>query len=209
MSQEQEDLIIAMIAQAEESQALASKLLDQAQALQNQADRTQKAAQEILISVPAEIRRGASAGSREILLESTKVAVVGLKSSTDVVVDKLTATAASLQEAAAEGRASAKAIRRTGLLLGVFLLSTAVIIIGLTQSVFAPALVRSYADDLAGVKAELATERAALAKLRSETWRLELVEYQDGTRGILLPKGVKVDRTGPLKDGRVGIVITP
>jgi len=107
-------------------------------------------------------------------------------------VDGLKASAAGLQDAAAEGRASAKALRRTGLLVGAALLAIAVIIIGLTHSVIAPALVRSYAGDLAGVKAELAAERATMARLQSETWRLELVDYQDGSRGILLPKGVKV-----------------
>lgn len=198
MSQEQEDLIIVMIAQAEEAQGLAMKLLDQAQALQGQAEGTQRVTEQILLGVSAEIRKGARVGTREILQEATEIAVDGLKAST-----------VSLQEAAAEGRASAKAIRSTGLVLGAALLAMAVVIIGLTYFVIAPALVRSYADDLAGVKAELAEENAALAKLRSETWRLELVEYQDGSRGILLPKGVKVDRTGPLKDGRVGIVITP
>lgn len=198
MSQEQEDLIIAMIAQAEEAQGVAVKLLDQAKALQSQAERTQIVAQEILLGVTSEIHKGAKVGTREIFHEATGVAVDGLKESV-----------AGLREAAAEGRASAKAIRRTGLVSGATLLAMAVVIIGLTYFVIAPALVRSYADDLAGVKTELAAEKAALAKLRSETWRLELVEYQDGSRGILLPKGVKVDRTGPLKDGRVGIVIVP
>lgn len=200
MSQEQEDLIIAMIAQAQEAQDLALKLLDQAKALQNQAEKTQNVTQEVLLGVASEVRKGARVGTREILQEATGIAVDGLKDS-----------AAGLQEAAAEGRASAKVIRNTGLLLGVALLAIAVIIIGLTYSVIAPALVRSYAGDLADVKAELVTERAALARLQSENWRLELVEYQDGTRGIILPKGVKYSYNGPLKDGsgRVAIVITP
>lgn len=98
-TQEQEDLIIAMIAQAQEAQGLAMKLLDQAQALQNQAEKTQSATQTVLLGVTSEVRRGARVGSREILQEATGIAVVGLKDS-----------AASLQEAAAEGRASAKAI---------------------------------------------------------------------------------------------------
>lgn len=198
MSQEQEDVIIVMIAQAQEAQGVAMKLLDQAQALQKQAERTQNVTHEVLLGVASEIRKGARVGTREILQEATGIAVDGLKDS-----------AIGLQEAAAEGRATAKALRRTGLLLGAFVLAIAVIIIGLIHSVIAPALVRSYAGDLAGVKDELAAERAALAKLQSETWRLELVNYQDGTRGIILPKGVKVDRTGPVKDGRIGILITP
>jgi len=67
MSQEQEDLIIAMIAQAEEAQGVASKLLDQAKALQKQAEKTQNVAEQILLGVPAEIRKGVGAGTREIL----------------------------------------------------------------------------------------------------------------------------------------------
>ncbi|MDR1922480.1 MAG: hypothetical protein LBS31_12195 [Candidatus Adiutrix sp.] len=54
-------------------------------------------------------------------------------------------------------------------------------------------------------------ERAALVRLQSETWRLELIDYQDGTRGIILPKGLKVDRTGALQggSGRGGILLDP
>jgi len=199
MSQEQEDLIIAMIAQAQEAQGMTSKLLEQAQALQKQAEKTHNVAEQILLGVPAEIRKGARVGSREILQEATGIAVDGLKDS-----------AAGLREAAAEGRASAKSIRRTGLLLGAVLLAMTVVIIGLVHFVAMPVLVRGYADDLAGVKAELAEERSALARLQSETWRLELLE-DSGQRVIVLPKGVKYIHNGPMRDGsgRVGIVITP
>lgn len=60
------------------------------------------------------------------------------------------------------------------------------------------------ADSLRGEIAEM--EQAA--ELEGKTWRLKLAHWED-ERGIILPRGVKVDRTGPLKDGREAIVIKP
>lgn len=64
------------------------------------------------------------------------------------------------------------------------------------------------AAQLESLKASIQAEEAMLAKMKSKTWRLELATWKE-ERGIILPKGVKVDRTGPLKDGREAIVIKP
>jgi hypothetical protein len=200
MSQEQEDLIIAMIAQAEEAQILASKLLAQAQSLQSQGEKTQNLVNEFLATVPASVRRGAQIGTQEILQTATKTALENIKTSTE-----------GLQAVVAEGRGNVKILQRTWLLMGVVMPAIAVLIIGLLYFVVMPVFIRGYAEDLADIKTQVKAERAALVRLQSETWRLELIDYQDGTRGIILPKGVKVERTGALQDGsgRVGILLAP
>jgi hypothetical protein len=113
-----------------------------------------------------------------------------------------------LLDASSEAKAAASSLRRTGLLQGVFLLAVALVIIG-TAYVAGGRLVKSRVDDLAELKAVIRAEQATLAELQGKTWGLELVKYQDGTRAIILPKGVKVDRTGAVPDGRTGIVIKP
>ena len=67
----------------------------------------------------------------------------------------------------------------------------------------------SLAAELESLKASIQSEKATLEKLKEKTWRLELKDWGKDGRGIILPKGVKVDRTGPLKYGREAIVITP
>lgn len=61
-------------------------------------------------------------------------------------------------------------------------------------------------DELKGL---IIAEESTRAQLKSETWNLTLVDYGDGTRGILLPKGVTYVRHGQIQDGRTGIVIKP
>lgn len=99
-------------------------------------------------------------------------------------------------------------MRRTGFLQGAFLLAVALVIIGTTYAV-GSFLVKSRVDELAELKVQVTAERATLDELRSKTWGLELVNYGDGTRGIILPKGVKVDRTGSMPDGRAAVVVRP
>lgn len=215
MSQEQQDVIIALVALAKEEQEIVSALIDKAEdqeknvktlceQIRTAGKDISKKIETVLATIPNEIHQGAQAGANK-----------AVQGATVSVADSLEAATKSLQSAADEGRASAKAIRHTGLLLSATLLAIAVVIIGLTYFVIAPALVRSYADDLADVKAELAEERATLAAMRSETWGLELNTYRDGTRAIVLPKGVKYIRNGEMEDakgkknGRIGILIKP
>lgn len=91
---------------------------------------------------------------------------------------------------------------------GVFLLAVAMVVIGAAY-VAGNLLVKSRVDELAELKTQIEAERDTLAELRSKAWGLELVKYDDGSRGIILPKGVKVDRTGAVQDGRIGVVIRP
>lgn len=101
-----------------------------------------------------------------------------------------------------------KKIRSTGLLWGVLQLAVALVIIGVVY--FAGGLMaKSRVDELGELKRQLAQARGTLGELQSKTWSLELVKYPDGTRGIILPKGVRVDRNGPIDDGRIAVVIKP
>jgi hypothetical protein len=63
--------------------------------------------------------------------------------------------------------------------------------------------------ELIDLKGQTEAERVTLNKLQSKTWRLELVNYSNGTRAIILPKGVKVDGTGTLVDGRAAVSVKP
>lgn len=58
------------------------------------------------------------------------------------------------------------------------------------------------------LRAEITEMEQTAAELTGKTWGLTLMQW-DNERGIILPRGVKVDRTGSLKDGREAIVIKP
>lgn len=104
-------------------------------------------------------------------------------------------------------RAASK-IRSTALLGALYVIASGVVV-----SVVAVAGLWWGTQQLRGrlvdLQREVATLEATAEQLTSKTWRLELVNYGDGTRGILLPKGVKVDRTGNVPDGRAAVVIKP
>ena len=112
--------------------------------------------------------------------------------------------------ASAEAQATCALMKRTGLFQAVFLLAVALIIAGASFGGL-NWFVKSRLSELAELKAAIQVETATLADLQSKTWGLELVDYGKEGRGIVLPKGVKVDRTGELADksGRIGIVIKP
>ena len=165
-------------------------LIAQAEDIQRHAQALQHSAEDAVRRLP-EATRGAIRGAAdEILAESTKKATESLIR-------------------ASEGASMAGAIlRRTAVLQGVFLLAVALVVAG--AGYFALGYVyRERLADLAEVKAQVNAERATFAELQRKTWRLELVKYDDGTRGIILPKGTKIDRTGTVPDGRSAIVIRP
>ena len=165
-------------------------LMAQAEDIQAHAVKLQAATEDALTRLPEAARRTFEAVARETFAETAQKASEGLL------------------EASSEAKASASALRRTGLMQGVFLLAAGVVIIGALYFV-AKMLFDSRITELAELKAAIRAEEGTLAELRSKTWGLELVNYGDGTRGILLPRGVKVDRSGAMKDGREAIVIKP
>lgn len=60
----------------------------------------------------------------------------------------------------------------------------------------------------AALTREIAILSEQAEKLKAKTWGVELVEWRDGGRGIILPKGMRVKHTGQVEDGREAIVIT-
>ena len=59
------------------------------------------------------------------------------------------------------------------------------------------------------LRQEVAELEASATQLADKTWGLELVNFEDeGTRGIILPKGTVFLRSGPIRDGRTAVVIT-
>lgn len=165
-------------------------LIAQAEDIQKHAVALQRAAQEAIKTLPEASRGAVRDAAKEFIVQGAETASRGLL------------------DASSEAKAAASSLRRTWPLHGVFLLVAGVVTLGALY--FAGnMLFNSRVTELAELKAAIRTEEATLAELRGKTWGLELVNYGDGTRGILLPKGVKVDRTGAVQDGRAAVVIKP
>lgn len=56
---------------------------------------------------------------------------------------------------------------------------------------------------------EIASLTEQADKLKTKTWGVEFVEWSDGERGIILPKGVTFVRQVKVNDGRNAAVIAP
>ena len=178
-----DERIFALMAHAEDLQRVADKILD-----------------------------NTAADSRKLETEGANAVLSAIRGGMDRAV-KETKTgfeeaAKGLKEAAGEAQASSAVLRRTGLMQGVFLLAVALVVGGVGFAVMG-FIGKSKLAELAELKATIREERTTLSELQAETWGLILVHYDDGTRGIILPKGVKVERTGALKDGRGAIIIKP
>jgi hypothetical protein len=166
-----DDKIFSLIAQAEDIQSHAVKL--------------QRVALDAIEKLPDASRTAVRDATKEFIVEGAEKASRGLL------------------DASNEAKATSAALRRTGLLLGVFLLMVALIIIGIAY-ILSDDLVKSRVAKLAELQAQIDKEQTALAELREKTWAwgLELVDYGDrlkafgdGSRGIILPSGVEIDRT--------------
>jgi len=163
-------------------------LIAHAEDAQNTLRAFQATAQEAVKTLPDAARGAVRDAAREFIVQGAETA------------------SRELLGASSEAKAAASSLRRTGLLQGVFLLAVALVVIGAAYAAGA-LLMKSRVDELNELRTAIRAEEAILVELRSKTWGLELVKYQDGTRGIILPKGTKVDRTGAVQDGRTGIVI--
>jgi len=165
-------------------------LIAHAEDAQNSLRAFQAAAQDAIKTLPEASRGAVRDAAREFIVQGAETASRGLL------------------DASSEAKAAASALRRTGFMQGVFLLAVALVVIGALY-VVGGMLFDSRVAELAELKATIRAEEATLAELRSKTWELELVNYGDGTRGIILPRGTQVDRTGAVKDGRFAVVIRP
>ena len=178
-----DERIFALMAHAEDLQRIANKVLE------NTAAASRRLETESANAVLSAIR-----GGMDRTLKETKTGIEE--------------AARGLKEVAGEAQAASTVLRSTGLMQGVFLLAVALVIGGIGFAVMG-FIGKSRIAELAELKAAIQGERATLSELQAETWGLTLVHYDDGTRGIILPIGVKVERTGALKDGRGAIIIKP
>lgn len=172
-------------------------LIVQAQEMQKYALEFRFTAEDTLKKLPEASREAINDAARLILEQGTRDA------------------SRSLQEAAKETKAAADAVsvsaallKSTGLLQGVFLLLVVLVIMAALYF-GGNLLFKSRIDELNELKAQIKAEQATLEKLKSKTWGLELVNYSDGTMGIILPEGVRFSHSGQVKDGRDAVVIKP
>lgn len=167
-------------------------LIAQAEDIQKHAVALQRSAQDVIKTLPDASRAAVRDAAREFIIEGAEKASRGLLNASN------------------EAKDTATALRRTGLMQGFFLLAVALVVGGVGFAVMG-FIGKSKIAELNELKAAIRTEQATLNELQSKTWGLELVNYQDGTRGIILPRGTKVDRTGTVQDGsgRIGIILRP
>jgi hypothetical protein len=99
-------------------------------------------------------------------------------------------------------------IRSTGLQMAFMMLGVGIIVC-VASTVFIGWSTDSLREEHAALKAVIQAEKASLTELESKTWRITLMEWNNGERGIILPEGVKFVRPVKVKDGRDAVVINP
>lgn len=161
-------------------------LITQAEDIQKHAIALQRAAQDAIKTLPEASRSAV----REFIIEGAEKASRGLL------------------DASNEAKVTSAALRQTGIYQGIFLVAIAIIFAG---AVFAAMSFtgKSKLVDLYELKAQIREEEGRLAELRSKTWELELMTYNDGGRGIILPRGTAYSHTAKQNDGRTVIIIKP
>lgn len=163
-------------------------LMAQAEEIQTHAVKVQAAAQEALTRLPE--------ATRDAVREAVK----------EIFTDKAAQACRGLSEAASDATDAAAKMTRVSTLQAVFLVIAALLIFGLAFGSLVY-LSNSRLEELAALKAAVQAEQEKLAEITGKTWGLELTIYSDGTRGIILPKGMTVEKSGPIKGGREAILI--
>lgn len=64
-------------------------------------------------------------------------------------------------------------------------------------------------DEARTLRAKIAEMRQTEVELAGKTWRILLMKWDDGDRGIVLPKGVTFGRQLKVQDGCEAIIIKP
>jgi len=149
----------------------------------------QRSAEDALQRLPEAARSSIEGVAREILVEATQEASRGLL------------------EASRETAAASAALIRSGAINAIYLLGVALVIVAIVYF-GAKLFISNQFKEIASLRQQVAEEESTLKALKSKSWNLELETYNDG-RGIILPKGVNVEKSGSLKDGRQIILITP
>ncbi|MGL4334435.1 MAG: hypothetical protein ACRCSC_05160 [Lactococcus garvieae] len=112
-----------------------------------------------------------------------------------------------LVETSEKAKSTAEFLMRTSFFVAVLILATAMAVGGAFFGV-GNLLIKSRVNELEELKYAIQVEEASLRELQSETWKLELVRYEDGRRAIILPSGININHTGSV-DGRIAIVLRP
>lgn len=106
-------------------------------------------------------------------------------------------------------------IRSTGLLGALFVLAVGVVVatVAVAGIWWGTSSLRDEAAELRSTIVTLrqyaAEERRTLQELEGKTWGLELVQYKEGNRGIVLPKGLKFERAATIENGKTALIIKP
>lgn len=180
MNQTNEEYIFQLMKHAEELQLIADETLKNTNRAISRME--QKSAEAILNAVQSCLNEN---------LQETKTS---LKEAT-----------LRLVEVSKSARETSVFLKRTGLMQGSFLVMLTLALIGIGFGLM-QFLGQSKLQELAEVKALIQTEQANLNELKSKNWGLELRQNGD-ERAVILPKGVKILRSGKIKDGREAIVI--
>lgn len=111
-----------------------------------------------------------------------------------------------------DAKQAVKPILQAGLVQAVYIGSTAIIVSLLVSVALIKGLgwhVNIKKLELTELKNKILIEETTLSSIKKKTWSLELVEYNDGIRGIILPRGVKFNQAASVQDGRDVILIRP
>lgn len=148
----------------------------------------QRSAEDALQRLPEAARSSIEGVAREILVEAVQEASRGLL------------------EASGGARAASAALIRSGAINAIYLLGVA-LALGVIVFVGSDLFISHQLKEIATLRQQVANEESTLETLKSKSWDLKLQTYSDG-RGIVLPKGVKIEKSGQINDGRWVILLT-
>lgn len=185
--------VYGLMAQAEDIQK-------EAEALLMEAREAQAALRNTPVNVLNAVRGGVKSEVREILKQELKGVSEGLQGLLEGVQNAV-GSQVSL------AHATERKIRGARWQHTLFLLLVGGLIAG-GLWMFQDFALEQAKKERAALTREIAILSEQAEKLKAKTWGVELVEWRDGGRGIILPKGMRVKHTGQVEDGREAIVIT-
>ena len=185
--------VYGLMAQAEDIQK-------EAEALLMEAREAQAALRNTPVNVLNAVRGGVKSEVREILKQELKGVSEGLQGLLEGVQN-------AVDSQVSLAHATERKIRGARWQHTLFLLLVGGLIAG-GLWMFQDFALEQAKKERAALTREIAILSEQAEKLKAKTWGVELVEWRDGGRGIILPKGMRVKHTGQVEDGREAIVIT-
>lgn len=185
--------VYGLMAQAEDIQK-------EAEALLMEAREAQAALRNTPVNVLNAVRGGVKGEVREILKQELKGVSEGLQGLLEGVQN-------AVDSQVSLAHATERKIRGARWQHTLFLLLVGGLIAG-GLWMFQDFALEQAKKERAALTREIAILSEQAEKLKAKTWGVELVEWRDGGRGIILPKGMRVKHTGQVEDGREAIVIT-